>query len=295
MALILNQRVLMSGVDFFEFGAAINPFMDETLLVDTEKAREEHLAIQSALRLAGIDIVNIDPPRDCQDGVYTANWGLERNDTIVLASLPDARKLEESYAESVLSALGKTVVHVPDGLRFSGQGDALPCGDILFCGSGYRSDIEAQTFVAETLGYRRVQLKTIPLLAADGTPVTNKSSGWPDSLFYDIDLALSILRPPTDGQRGLIAWCPDAFESGSQKILRDLREVDKIEVSFREATDAFACNLVSTGESVIMNQNAPDFEAALHAHDLKTITLSNPELAKGGGSIRCTSLTLSNT
>jgi N-dimethylarginine dimethylaminohydrolase len=291
----LNQTVIMSGVDYFDDQAAINPFMDASVAIDREQAAHEHRAIQAAFESAGITVHKVDPPVDCQDGVYAANWGLERNGTVVLASLPNARKGEEPYAEQIFTQQGKTVVHVPDGLHFSGQGDALPCGNLLFCGSGYRSDAKAQAFVAETLGYERIQLQTIPERDENGQPVINSYSGWPDSFFYDIDLALSILKAPQGDQKGLIAWCPDAFMPESQEILRNLDTVDKIEVSYRDATEVYACNLVSTGEHVIMNQGAAEFEAALREHGLTPVTLSNTELAKGGGSIRCTSVTVSNT
>lgn len=284
----------MSGVDDFSNQAAINPFMDSSVAIDTNTARSEHTAIQQALESAGIKVIKVNPPAGCQDGVYTANWGLERGDTVVLARLPNARKQEEAYARQVFVSLGKTVVEVPGNYKFSGQGDALPCGNLLFCGSGYRSDPEAQAFVAKTLGYEHIQLQTIPQLDNSGKPVINSYSGWPDSFFYDLDLALSIIKQPESGQKGLIAWCPEAFTAESQTTLRQFNKVDKIEVSYQEATKAYACNLVSTGETVIMNQGAPGLQAALEAHGLKTILLSNPELAKGGGSIRCTSISLSN-
>lgn len=295
MPITLNQKVIVSGVDYFNDTAAINPFMDAQVPVDRQVATAEHLAIRRAFEAAGIEVHQVKPPADCQDGVYTANWGLERNDTVVLARLPNARMNEEAYAQTVFESFGKKVLKVPDNLRFSGQGDALPCGNYLFCGQTYRSDPEAQKFVAETLGYERIQLQAVPQLDASNTPVINSYSGWPDSFFYDLDLALAILRPPVDDQKGLIAWCPEAFVPESQALLRTFEGVDKIEVSLREATEAYACNLVSTGETVIMNQGAPDFQRAVEAHGLKTILLSNPELAKGGGSIRCTSICITNT
>lgn len=290
----INKTVLMSGVDYFNDQAAINPFMDASVPVDLAKASLEHRAIKQAFETAGIEVTQVKPPEDCQDGVYTANWGLERSGTVVLARLPNARQAEEAYAQSVFESVGKKVIKVPQGLKFSGQGDSLPCGDFLFCGSGYRSDPAAQKFAAEILGFQRIQLQTVPLLDAANQPVTNAYSGWPDSFFYDLDLALSILKPPANGQKGLIAWCPEAFLPASQKLLHEFDAVDKIEVPLLEATQAYACNLVSTGRTVIMNQNAPVLQAAVEAHGLTTILLSNPELAKGGGSIRCTSICLSN-
>lgn len=287
-----NTAVLMSGVEWFDDAAAINPFMDASVAIDRERARTEHEAIRTALDSAGVEVIKVDAPERCQDGVYTANWALVRGEMAILASLPNARRGEEAYAEEVLRDLGKTVLHVPDGLRFSGQGDALPCGDYLFTGLGYRSDDAAQQFAADTLGFTRIALQTAPQMDEYGQAVINTASGWPDSFFYDIDLALAVLRSPSGGEKGLIAWCPEAFTPESQDRLRALDVVEKIEVSQEEAVEAFACNLVSTGETVVMSDRAPQFQSELAARGFQIITPEITELAKGGGYIRCTTLTL---
>jgi N-dimethylarginine dimethylaminohydrolase len=289
---MINKHILMSGPELFATSAEINPFMDGTDTVNGERALEEHNEVRLAFEEAGIHVTKVEPPKDCQDGVYTANWALVRGEKAVLASLPNARKAEEEYAEKILQSLGKMVVRVPDGLHFSGQGDALPCGNLLFAGSGYRSDPEAQQFVANHLGYNLIQLQTVPLLDTDGREKINEYSGWPDSYFYDIDLALSVLREPRNGQKGIIAWCPDAFTSQSQEVLRNLDDVEKIEVSLEEAEEGFACNLVSTGSVVIMSSHAPEFEGKLRERGFGVITPVADELSKGGGFIRCVGLTL---
>ena len=188
----INTTVLMSDANHFTTEQPINPYYHEDP-VDLSKAAAEHQHIHDLLVEADIDVITVDSPTDSQDGVYAANWALVRDKKAVLARLPDARKAEEDYAEQVLTNLGIEVARVPDGLKFSGQGDALACGNYLFCGSGYRSDVEAQTFAADFLGYEKIQLRTVPQLDEAGLPVTNASSGWADSFFYDIDLALSIL------------------------------------------------------------------------------------------------------
>lgn len=287
----INRTVLMSDARNFSADQAINPYYGDPT-VDHQKADEEHLAIQEALINAGISVVTTKSPADSQDGVYTANWALVRGDTAVLARLPAVRRAEEAHAAHVLEDLGKTVVYVPDGLKFSGQGDALACGDYLFCGQGYRSDEAAQAFAADALGYTRVQLQTIPQTDTEGNPTINTVSGWADSFFYDIDLALSVIRGPEDDKKGLIAYCPDAFMPESQEILAQFGDVDKIIVSLSEAQEAFACNLVSTGSTVIMSANAPLFAQTLRDHGLEVVTPEISELAKGGGYIRCTTLTI---
>ena len=288
---LINRTVLMSDAKNFSADQAINPYYDDTS-VDLIRATNEHSRIAKALTDAGVSITNVSSPVGSQDGVYTANWALVRGDKAILARLPDVRKAEEEYARAVLVALGKTVIKVPAGLKFSGQGDALACGNYLFCGQGYRSDLEAQVFAAETLGYERIQLQTIPERDQDGAPVINAVSGWADSFFYDIDLALSIITAPTDGNKGLIAYCPDAFTTESRAILAAFEGVDKIVVSIKEATHAFACNLVSTGQTVIMSAHAPALKAALEARGLVVLTPEVAELAKGGGYIRCTTLSI---
>lgn len=288
---LINHTVLMSDALHFSAQKAINPYYGDPD-VDQSVASKEHQSIVDALSSAGIKITVVPSPEGSQDGVYTANWALVRGDTAILARLPEVRRAEEAYAEEVLTQLGKKVIHAPEGLKFSGQGDALACGDLLFCGKGYRSDEAAQKFAADTLGYERIQLQTIPELDESGTPVINKVSGWADSFFYDIDLALAIIKAPEGDEKGLIAYCPEAFAPESREFLATFDRVDKIEITLEEAQHAFAGNLVSTGESVIMSAHAPKLQAALESRGLKVITPEISELAKGGGYIRCTSLSL---
>jgi N-dimethylarginine dimethylaminohydrolase len=284
----------MSGAEYFSDEFAINPYMDSSIPVDTAKAKAEHEAIKAALQNAGVKVVQVPPPANCQDGVYTANWALCRGNRAAMSRLPNKRKGEEPYAEQILRDLGKEIILVPDDLRFSGQGDALPCGDYLFAGSNYRTDRKVHAFIGERLGYEVISLQTVPKRNWYGRAVINKETRWPDSFYYDIDLALSVLRGPTDSQKGLIAWCPEAFTSASRKLLKDFDGVEKIEVSRREATKGFACNLVSTGETIVMSAHAPKFKHKLEKHGFKVVTPEVIELGKGGGYIRCTTLTLDN-
>jgi N-dimethylarginine dimethylaminohydrolase len=293
---MINRTVLMSGADYFSDEFAINPYMDSHVPVDVEKAKAEHRSIKQALQDSGIKVVQVPPPANCQDGVYTANWALCRGNKAIVSVLPNKRKGEEPYAEQVLRDLGKEIIHVPGRLKFSGQGDALPCGDFLFMGSNYRTDLGVHKFIGEQLGYQAISLQTIPKRSMHGfgKRVINAETGWPDSFYYDIDLALSVLRGPEGGKKGLIAWCPAAFTRQSRKLLRGFDDVDKIEVSRAEATKGFACNLVSTGETVIMSARAPKFKAELEKRGFKVVTPEVIELGKGGGYIRCTTLTLDN-
>jgi len=284
MATSINKTVLMSGADYFDV-VDLNAYSHNIEPVIRDKAIIEFTSIRKALEKAGVTVVKVDAPAGCQDGIFTANWGLCRGDKVIMSSLPGPRKAEEAYAEEVLQAQGKQIIKAP--CHFSGQGDALPCGNYLFAGSNYRTDPRMHDFISQELGYEVIDLETIPERDANDAPVINALSGWPDSFFYDIDLAISVLRDD------LIAWCPDAFTPDSQAKLRAL-PIKKIEVSLQEATKGFACNLVSTGEYVIMSAHAPQLQAAIESYGLHTTTPDISELAKGGGYIRCTTLTLDN-
>lgn len=279
----------MSGAEYFSDDDAINAHMDSRIPVDVHKAIAEHKAIQEALESAGINVIKVPAPKDCQDGVYTANWALCRGNKALLSVLPNKRQAETPYAQQELRKLGKEIVTLPEGIHFSGQGDALPCGNRVFVGSNYRTDVEAWTHIHDLLGFEVIGLQTIPKRSffGYGKRIINAETGWPDSYYYDIDLALAVLRDD------LIAYCPEAFVPTSRKLLASL-PVQKIIVSRHEATKGFACNLISTGETVIMSAHAPQLKAAIETQGLKTITPEVTELGKGGGYIRCTSLTLDN-
>jgi N-dimethylarginine dimethylaminohydrolase len=289
----LNQTVLMSNARYFSNDQPINPYYPPGKF-DAVQANHEHQAIRHCFEEAGITVLTVESPVGAQDGVYTANWALVRGKRAVLARLPTARKIEEAWARQALEGFGIEVITIPHDWRSSGQGDALSCGNYLFCGSVYRSDLLAQDFIATTLGYERVQLQTLPQLDSSNQPVINTSSGWPDSYFYDIDMALSVIKSPTDNKKGLIAYCPEAFTKESRAHLEEFNGVDKIIVPISEAQAAFACNLVSTGKTVIMSPDAPVLRSSLENHGLNVVTVSAPELMKGGGYIRCVSLAFNN-
>ena len=283
---MINQKLLVSGADYFADTYEINPYYTQKS-IDVEKAKAEHAAILNCFKEAGIELVKVDPPKDCQDGVYTANWALVKDGVAVMSRLPEARKAEEPYAKAELEKLGIKTIEVPDNHLFSGQGDSLICGKYLFAGRGYRSDPEAQQFAAETLGLELVQVHALPQLNDDGTEHINPFTNHADSFWYDIDLAISVIDEHT------IAYCRDALDEESQQKIDAIQDIDKIIVAYDECTKGFANNLVSTGKYVIMSNHAPKLQAELEKRGLICLTPDVTELKKGGGYIRCVSLWLS--
>ena len=283
---MINQKLMVSGADYFADTYEINPYYTQSA-IDVEKAKAEHALILDCFREAGIELVKVDPPKGCQDGVYTANWALVKDGVAVLARLPEARRAEEAVACNYLQEQGIKVVQVPGDYLYSGQGDSLRCGKYLIGGHGYRSAPEAQQFAAETLGLELIQVHAKPQLNSDGSPHINPYTNHADSFWYDLDLAVSVIDEHT------IAYCPGALDEESNRKLEDIRDLDKIIVDFDECTKGFANNLVSTGKHVIMSNKAPKLQAELEKRGLICLTPDVTELKKGGGYIRCVSLWLS--
>jgi N-dimethylarginine dimethylaminohydrolase len=288
LAPIINRTVLMSDAENFSNVVELNIYTDEEKQPDLEAARDDHERVREALGSAGIHVFQRRSPEGCQDGIYTANWAFCHKDMAIMANLPNVRQAESYHAKRILWGLNKKIIEIPQGIRYSGQGDTLPCGDTLFVGKGYRTDAVMAKILKNLMPeYNVVSIQTVPQLDERGEPVINKVSGWEDSPFYDIDLAMGVVKP------GMIAWCPEAFLPESQDLIAGLKDVEKIEIDYTEATELFASNFISTGRKVVMG-NAPKLQAALEAKGLETVSLETKEIKKGGGFIRCIALTIDN-
>lgn len=263
----MNTHLLMCDPGHFRVDYEINPYMHIGIQPDLAAAMAEHKTIVEAHLAAGrrVDFLTTDPA--CPDMVYTANAAVVRGDRAVLANLPPERQAETPHHRAWLVDHGIDVVESP--YLFSGQGDALPCGDLLLAGCGQRSDERAHTVLARHLDYEVVPLRTV-------------SAQW-----YDLDLAVAVI----DNSHTL-AYAPLALDEPSQRRLRGLG-LDLIEVSAEEA-ERFALNLICDGTTVTMTTGAPKLAGELRARGLEVIELDTTELHKGGGGVRCTALTLDN-
>lgn len=292
-----NKQVLMSGAEYMSNALPINPYMHADEPFDVAKAIEQHTGIWRALESIGIEVIKRNAPKDCQDGIFTANEALlgPDNQTMLMARLPKGREEETPYFDKIFRELGKNVVYLPNpDWFFSGQGDALRYGPYLLAGQKFRTEPgpEVHQFIADNLGYEVISLQAKALYNADGSLNINEVTGLPNSEFYDCDYAVAPIRWPSAEQSGLLVVCREAFEPESVAKLEALPNTEIIWAPYEEATGVSACNLVATGEAVVMNAGAPVLEQALRDHGLHVITTVNDELKKNGGSVRCTTLTL---
>ncbi|GAA2580386.1 dimethylarginine dimethylaminohydrolase family protein [Dactylosporangium fulvum] len=263
----MNSALLVCDPAHFRIDYEINPYMHTEMQPDQDAATAEHASIVVAHLVAGRRVEYMIAAPECPDMVFTANAALIRGDRAVLGYPPPERKAEMPYFQEWLAGRDYDVIEA--SYPFSGQGDALVCGDLLLAGYGQRTDPRMHAVLARELSYDVVPLRTV-------------SSRW-----YDLDLAVAVV----DHSRTL-AYCPQALDDPSCQRLRGLG-LDLIEVSVDEAA-RLALNLISDGTTVTMSRGAPRLAAALRERGLHVVELDTTELAKGGGGIRSTALTLDN-
>ncbi|MFJ9522080.1 dimethylarginine dimethylaminohydrolase family protein [Kitasatospora sp. NPDC101801] len=263
----MNSELLVSDATHFRVDYEINPYMHTEIQPDLPAAIAEHEAIVAAHLAAGRKVEFVPSAPECPDMVFTANAAVVRGGRAILGNPPPERKAEVSYFQEWLTWRGYEVIEVP--YAFSGQGDALAFGDLLLAAHGQRTDQRMLAVLAAELEYEVVPLQTV-------------SSRW-----YDLDLAVGVVGLPNT-----LAYCPAALDAPSLRRLRGLG-AELIEVSVEEAAK-FALNLVGDGTTVTMTKGAPRLAAELRERGLRVIELDTTELAKGGGGVRCTALTLDN-
>jgi N-dimethylarginine dimethylaminohydrolase len=257
----------MCPPDFFEIRYEINPWMSRTRGTDQTLAGEQWNRLQDTLRALGAELEFVPPQPGWPDLVFTANAGLVRDGQFLCSSFRHAeRQGEAGWFKKWFSEHGYQIARLSGQCAFEGEGDALSCGDRLFCGHDYRTDWEAHAEIGARLGSNTVSLKLV------------------NPHFYHLDTCFCPLS------RSTVAWFPEAFDYKSQQRVRE-SGVDLIEVCRDEAW-RFACNAVVLERDVVLPEGCPEFCAALAAEGYPCHPLPMGEFIKAGGACKCLVLRL---
>ena len=171
---------------------------------------------------------------------------------------------EAPHFESWARSRELEVVHLPHGYNFEGAGDALFCGETLFAGYRFRSDVKSHQWIGERLGAEVLPLELI------------------DPRFYHLDTCFC----PLDADLAL--YYSGAFDEYGRSVLRS-RIPNLIEVAVEEAI-SFSCNAVVVGKTVILNEGAPKLAKELQERGFGVRPLAFSEFIKSGGSSKCLTL-----
>jgi N-dimethylarginine dimethylaminohydrolase len=253
----------MTPPTYFAVEYAINPWMDTSTPVDVDRALAQWADLRDTYRRLGHTVDIVEPVAGLPDMVYAANAGLIINGTAIVARFKHAERQGESVAYATwMDQRG----HAPLATRHvnEGQGDLLVVGSTILAGTGFRTQPQAHTEVAEITGMPVISLELV------------------DPRFYHLDTALTVLDDTT------IAYYPPAFTAEARSRLNELFE-DAIEVA---STDAYVLglNAVSDGKHVVYPAQAGGFAKQLYHAGFHPIGVDLSELLKGGGSVKCCTL-----
>ena len=267
----MTPTLLMCEPSGFEVSYVINPWMLGH--VHTSKralAWGQWRRLQQALARRA-DVRLIAPAPLCPDMVFTANAGLVLGDKVVLARFRHGeRRGEEPHFGQWFRSHGFTALELSPGLCFEGAGDALldRAAPIVWLGHGFRSDLAAAPEIAAALDVEVVPLRLV------------------DPRFYHLDTCLCPLA------RGDLLYYPAAFDAESLRTIEALVPAHaRIAVDEADARE-FACNAVSLGDDVYLNNASRRLRAELAGRGYQVTITPLSEFIKAGGAAKCLTLRL---
>ena len=261
------MAILMCRPDFFGVEYEINPWMHVSVPVDRDLAAAQWDSLVSTYGRLGADVTLAEPRPGLPDMVFSANAAAIWSGAAVLSNFRHGeRRGEEPFWRRELEERGLTVKELDPALRFEGAGDALFVGDRLFCGYGFRTDLDAHPAVGRALGVDVVSLELV------------------DPRFYHLDTCFCPLNDRT------VLYAPDAMTPASARLVRQLvPHVIQVPV---DVAAGFACNAMPVYGCVVSSLAAARLEEPLADAGFQTLELPMSEFMKSGGGVRCLSLPL---
>lgn len=261
------RRLLLCPPDHYGIEYEINPWMDRARKADPVLARQQWEGLRGKLQEIGCAVELMEPQAGLPDMVFTANAGLLVANQFILSRFRHPERAgEEPWFEKWFADRGYEIRRLEKNLYFEGEGDALFCGDVLFCGYRFRSDIRSHEVIGSWLKALVISVELV------------------ESRYYHLDTCFC----PLPG--GEAIWFPGAFDDyGRRAIRHHVREL--IEATAEEAMQ-FACNAVVLGKDIVLPEGCPKLSAALLERGYRTHPLPMTEFLKAGGACKCLTLFL---
>jgi len=250
---------LMCAPQWYDVDYVINP---------CAQWRELHRQLQLIADVRLIPAVAGSP-----DMVFVGHTAVIQHGIAALSSFAHPeRRVEEQPLRRWLNDHGFLLWETPRETAFEGEGDALfdADGKHLWAAHGVRTCLNCHRHIAD----------------AWHVPVT--SLHLVDPRFYHLDTCFA----PLAG--GYVMYFPGAFDAPSRAAIESAYAAEKrIVVSEEEAT-AFACNVISVGETILMHKVSTDLSCRLGRLGFDVVQVDLSEFIKGGGSAKSLVLRLSD-
>jgi len=259
------RRLLLCPPDYYGIEYEINPWMNRSHEAVPALAREQWTRLRETLLSLRCHVELVAPQPKLPDMVFTANAGLVAGKKFISSNFRfSERNGEEKHFNRWFEEQGYETFRLPEHLYFEGEGDALFCGEVLFCGYRFRSDIRSHQKIGELLQCLVISVELV------------------QDRFYHLDTCFC----PLPGNAAI--WHPPAFDEYAQRAIRH-HVKDLIEVAPEEAAH-FACNAVVIGSDIVLADNSPKLCGGLRDRGYRTHELAMSEYIKAGGACKCLTL-----
>lgn len=269
----MNRTFLMCPPEYFDVAYVINPWMHGNVRnIDNRLAKAQWRGLYDRVaRHARVRLVHPEP--SSPDMVFTANAGLVLGRQAVVSRFRHLeRQSEEPYFAEWFVEHGYDVSTGPPDVPFEGAGDALfdRALPVLWLAHGHRSTMDARSFIATRIT-ALANIEIVPLELVDAR-------------FYHLDTCFC----PLDG--GTLLYYPKAFSDASLASIEARVPASRRIVCDDADAEAFACNAVPIGRTVIVHAASGSFVEALAAHGFVVEQSPLSEFVKAGGAAKCLTL-----
>ncbi|WP_433570245.1 dimethylargininase [Streptomyces sp. CA-251247] len=260
------RHYLMCAPTHFTVSYAINPWMEPSKPVDTALAVVQWERLRALYERLGHRVDLIEPVAGLPDMVYAANGATVVDGKVLGARFRNAERAAEGPAYlDWFRAAGYTAVHDPEQVN-EGEGDFLLTDSFILAGQGFRTSPEAHAEAQKFFGRPVIGLELV------------------DPAYYHLDTALSVLAGDE------VMYYPEAFSADSRAVLERLFPYALLATA--EDASVLGLNAVSDGRHVVLPQAATQLAEQLSARGFEPLGVDLSELLKGGGSVKCCTLTL---
>jgi N-dimethylarginine dimethylaminohydrolase len=266
----LTRRYLMCPPRHFAVDYAINPWMDPSRPVDVGRAMAQWTELRDTYRRLGHTVEEIEPQPGLPDMVFAANSGTVIDGRVLGARFRAAQRAPEAeHFRRWFVEHGYRDIVMPAKIN-EAEGDFVWTGRLLLAGTGFRTDPEAHAEAQEVPGVPVLSLRLV------------------DPRYYHLDTALFVLSEATDIAPAQLAYYPEAFSSGSRRVLARLFP----DAVLADGADAacFGLNGVSDGRNVVLPIEATALADRLAARGYEPVLIDISELRKAGGGPKCCTL-----